>query len=335
MNNYSWIEKKLHKFALSYQIIREAAFDLESSLFSSNENNDNHVFVAGLARSGTTILLNALYESKEFSSLSYRDMPFIMAPNIWSKFPSNKKDTEFMERAHNDGIKVTVKSPEAFEEVFWMTFDERNETTQKKFQDYVQLVCYRYKKNRYLSKNNQNIRRLKLISKIFPNSKILIPFRNPINQSSSLLSMHKKFIQKSQADNFTSDYMKFIGHAEFGENYTPISCNVLKFEDPLDINHWLEQWCLTYKNCLELVKNNQNINLVCYEHLCSSKAYWLEILKMLGIKKNYGFSFNESQREIQEDTNNQITNEAMSLYDELVVTMDNEVSDKFYGGQTT
>ena len=31
MNNYIWIQKKLHKFALSSQFMREATFDFESS----------------------------------------------------------------------------------------------------------------------------------------------------------------------------------------------------------------------------------------------------------------------------------------------------------------
>ena len=38
-----------------------------------------------------------------------------------------------MERAHGDGIKVSTESPEAFEEVFWMTFDEDDKDTKEKF----------------------------------------------------------------------------------------------------------------------------------------------------------------------------------------------------------
>ena len=60
MNNYSWLQKKLHQLALSSQFIRETTFDVESSLFCNEQKTDNDVFVAGLARSGTTILLNAL-----------------------------------------------------------------------------------------------------------------------------------------------------------------------------------------------------------------------------------------------------------------------------------
>ena len=89
MNNYSWLQQKLHQLALSSQFMREITFDVESSLILSNEIDDNHVFVAGLARSGTTTLLNALYKSNQFSSLSYQDMPFVLAPNLWSRLSFN------------------------------------------------------------------------------------------------------------------------------------------------------------------------------------------------------------------------------------------------------
>mgnify|MGYP003319039763 CR=1 FL=1 len=134
MNNYSWLEQKLHKFALSSQFMREVTFDFENTNISLPRVNEDHVFIAGLARAGTTILLNALYESNIFGSLSYSDMPFVLAPNLWSKISFNKKNLELKERAHGDGIKVSTESPEAFEEVFWKTFaDEDGEELEEKF----------------------------------------------------------------------------------------------------------------------------------------------------------------------------------------------------------
>ena len=67
MNNYSWLQQKLHQFALSSKFMREVIFDVEDSAISPTQTDDNHVFVSGLARSGTTILLNAIYESNEFA----------------------------------------------------------------------------------------------------------------------------------------------------------------------------------------------------------------------------------------------------------------------------
>ena len=94
MNNYSWLEQKLHKIALSSQFMREITFDFESTNISSTCETENHIFITGLARAGTTILLNALYKSNVFASLSYADMPFVLAPNLWSKISFNKRDLE-------------------------------------------------------------------------------------------------------------------------------------------------------------------------------------------------------------------------------------------------
>lgn len=314
MNNYSWLQQKLHQFALSSQFMKEATFDFEISTTSINQYNENHVFISGLARSGTTILLNALYKSKEFASLSYGDMPFVLAPNLWSKLSFNKKDSDLIERAHGDGIKVSSESPEAFEEVFWMTFDENNKDTKEKFKNYVQLINHRYQKKRYLSKNNQNIRRLELISNTFPDSKILIPFRDPTQHAYSLFSQHQRFIEYSKKDKFISNYMKWIGHAEFGPNYIPIHKSNLNFKNDLNINHWLEQWYLTYQNCYETLKNEENIYFICYEQLCSSKEYWLDILQILGIKEIYDFKFKESYKDISLEIDNKLSNKALSLH---------------------
>ena len=175
MNNYSWLEQKLHKFALSSQFMREVTFDFESTNISSTSATKNHIFITGLARAGTTILLNALYKSNVFASLSYADMPFVLAPNLWSKISFNKKNLELKERAHGDGIKVSTDSPEAFEEVFWKTFaDHDYEELEEKFRLHVGNIVCKYKKERYLSKNNQNIKRVELITSIFSNSRILL-----------------------------------------------------------------------------------------------------------------------------------------------------------------
>ena len=53
------------------------------------------MFLSSLPRSGTTLLLNYIHSSYEFYSLTYRNMPFIMAPNFQifkkKKFLQKKK----------------------------------------------------------------------------------------------------------------------------------------------------------------------------------------------------------------------------------------------------
>ena len=318
MNSYSWLEQKLHKFALSSQFMREVTFDFESINIAPSSETGDHVFITGLARSGTTILLNALYKSNIFASLSYSDMPFVLAPNLWSKISFNKKNLELKERAHGDGIKISTESPEAFEEVFWKTFShEEYEELEDKFRIYVSNILYKYKKGRYLSKNNQNIKRVELINSIFSNSKILVPFREPMQHAYSLLTQHKKFIAEAKNDNFISKYMKYIGHTEFGPNYIPIHKQNLNFPNDLEINHWIEQWYLTYSKSFKSLKNKQNVHFISYVKLCSKRDYWFQIQKLVNIEKTYDFEFKESKKEISCNLDKGLKEKAMSLYFEL------------------
>ncbi len=318
MNNYTWLEQKLHQFALSSQLMREVTFDFESTFLPSISECDDYIFITGLARSGTTILLNALHSSKLFASLTYEDMPFVLAPNLWSKISIKSKSLDMKERAHGDGIKISTGSPEAFEEVFWKTFSDLcEEELEEKFRIYVKSIMQKYNKNRYLSKNNQNIRRLELISSIFTNSKILVPFREPIQHSYSLLRQHRKFIEESTNDHFISKYMRWIGHTEFGPNYIPIQNNNLTYNNDLEINHWIEQWYLTYKKVFQLLKDKQNLHFICYEKLCSSKDYWVEIQKILKVEEIYDFEFKESKKDFSLDIDSKISDKALSLYFDL------------------
>ena len=319
MNNYSVLERVLHRLALSSQFMREVMFEFEESLFFREGDvlEDDHIFVAGLARSGTTILLNAIYQSNQFASLSYGNMPFVLAPNFWAMISPTKKHRPAQERAHGDGIKVTTDSPEAFEEVFWKTFGRGPESTEEKFRKYIVLVLKSSNRTRYLSKNNQNIRRLRDINKYFPTSKILIPFRDPLQQANSLFSQHQKFIHKQREDEFVRNYMNWIGHSEFGLDYQPIITANLEFPDEQEFNHWLEQWYLTYESVVNLPMQQNAFNLVCYESLCRSAGVWRSIRKLLDIELSANFAFRESRQDILPSFDRNLRDKCFDLYKSL------------------
>ena len=46
-------------------------------------------------------------------------------------------------------------------------------------------------KNRYISKNNQNIKRINSLINNYPDSKVIIPFREPLQHTFSLITQHK------------------------------------------------------------------------------------------------------------------------------------------------
>ena len=91
--------------------------------------------------------------------------------------------------------------------------------------------------------------------------------------------------------------MNFLGHNEFGLNYKSWHLPE-EYNDPFTLNHWLEQWYLTYEWCINVCSGNNNFHFVCYESLCQSEQVWFEIIDLIDVKEKYEFSFRQSLKEI-------------------------------------
>ena len=98
MQNYSGLQKFLHDFVLSKKFINKSLFELEKIIYLKNKDlkKQSHIFISSLPRSGTTILLNFLFSSNEYASLIYKNMPFILSPNLSKLF--NKSNIPKKER---------------------------------------------------------------------------------------------------------------------------------------------------------------------------------------------------------------------------------------------
>jgi Sulfotransferase family len=264
--SYSRGEQLFHRIALGSSIISELAFDIEKARFGGvarKRATASPVFVAGLARAGTTVLTRILHEYGNFASPTYRDLPLPLAPNTWarSRLSANRTVVK-QERSHNDGLSHNLDSPEAIEEVFWRTFDRRNyiladrivthRPTQQMVSDfevYVSLVCLRYNRTRYLSKNNNNILRLSAICAAFPDAVLVHPFRDPLEHAASLLSQHRNAVLNQRADPFRLRFATWLGHHEFGLGHRPFvfeqHCQLFHM-DPGTIDYWLFLWVQAY-----------------------------------------------------------------------------------------
>ena len=121
MQNYSNIQKFLHDFVLSKKFINKSLFEIEKIIYLKDIQikDQSHIFITGLPRSGTTTLLNFLYLSNQYASLTYKSIPFVFSPNFSKLF--NKKNISKKERIHGDGITYDINSPESFDEVFFNT----------------------------------------------------------------------------------------------------------------------------------------------------------------------------------------------------------------------
>lgn len=303
-SDYSFTDKLLHHLVLGVPFINKMSFDIDNLIANNSQENEDehvnkkHIFISGLARSGTTILMRTLYETGHFRSLTYRDMPFVLMPNLWNKFSKSfHKQQEAKERAHGDGICVNSDSPEALEEVFWQAFSgddyifdnhlqpyEVDEELIEQFRLYIQRIITssnNSNQQHYLSKNNNNILRLKAIRQAFPKAIIIIPFRDPIQHAISLLNQHQKFCDRHSVDKFSYHYMHWLGHYEFGMTHKPFQYDtksdvVAKATQADDINYWLNIWVNTYTYLL----NNSPVDsrFIAYETLCEYPVETLEPL---------------------------------------------------------
>ena len=270
MGSYTLASKALHHLALDNLIVKKVGFDIDcmlSRLWQVPVKTHKPVFIAGLARAGTTLLLEALYATGLFTTLTYRDMPFVTSPLIWGMLTSiNRRKSDKQERAHGDGVFINFDSPEAFEEVFWMTFAEDdfvkghcldlqmvNERVVNNYRRFVDNIVGRGKGNasvRYLAKNNNNVLRISSLKKAFPESVVLVPFRNPLDHAKSIWSQHQKFRNFHQEDPFSLQYMNWLGHFEFGENFKPfhVSDEALPYyeDEPNSLDYWVRYWTCLY-----------------------------------------------------------------------------------------
>lgn len=295
--DYSFWSRTLHRLALANNAIAETAFDIERLVHGAHGHeivDEPHVFVTGLARAGTTILLRQLYRTDVYRSLTYRDMPFVLAPNIWSRISkSSRRNMEATERAHGDDILVDFDSPEALEEVFWrvtsghdyirddslLTMTAQPDIV-KDFRDYVALVLKQFPGKRYLSKNNNNIVRLGSLLDIFPNAAVIIPFREPLQHANSLMLQHAQFSRRHGSDRFSREYMTWLAHHEFGQDHRPfvfdnaIHNSRRDFGGPEQgLRYWLQIWIDVYSHVLS--QQPEKYILISYDRLCEeTNAVW-------------------------------------------------------------
>ena len=336
--DYSFLSKILHHLALGNNFIPEMLHDIELTIFKKKLELNNlkpHIFVCGLPRSGTTILMRYLYETKEFASLTYRDMPFVVLPNLWSKISNRIKSNPYKERIHDDKISINIDSPEALEEIFWRVKLQKNyiysnkliehtvdEFTINEFKNFISLILYKYKKKLYLSKNNNNLLRLESIIRTFPNCIILIPFRDPFQQANSLLNQHKHFTKIQSRDKFVKKYMTYLVHHEFGLDHRPYEF-VKKDRAEIDkysIEYWLNQWAEVYAHLSqEKFSQKNNIVYINYEYLCKNAESVLKYIKKRINLKNLifkGSEFEFSLKKIQAP-NDEFASRANMIFDKL------------------
>ena len=296
------LERTLHGLAFESWFPRVPLSRLESQLYRKQFSGiaiERPVFITALPRAGTTLALELSLTVNEFATHTYGDMPFLLTPLLWERFSRNYRDSGALsERVHGDGILVNAESPESFEEILWKEFwpsyyqadrilpwsDARYPAFEAFFKDHmrkiISLRSQQGKRTRYISKNNLNIARVAYLKEVFPDATILVLFRTPLQQASSLLKQHRNFLRIHQEDSFAREYMADTGHYDFGQNLRPVDFKGWLGKesgfDPDTLTFWLKYWIKAYRYLLN--RQNTQVQFYPFDDLCQHPRRGLERL---------------------------------------------------------
>ena len=275
---------------------------LETSLVSSALTDvrvDRPIYVTGLARSGTTILLETLARHPEVATHRYRDFPMLFTPYAWNRWLElvPRKDEAPAERSHGDGIAVTSESPEAFEEPLWMAFfPELHEATQSPvldgdthhplferfYRDHIQKLLAVRGRRRYVAKGNYNVTRIGYLARLFPDARFVIPVRDPVWHIASLMKQHRLFLDGQRDNPAAQRHLRRVGHFEFGTERRPIGIGdgtttaeiVTLWQAGEEVRGWARYWAQIHHYIADLIEQERGlrvaIRIVRYEDLCAS-----------------------------------------------------------------
>ncbi|MFX1274631.1 MAG: sulfotransferase [Promethearchaeota archaeon] len=303
------------------------------------------IYITGLARAGTTILLEMLSKHPDLASHQYKHLLLPYIPYWIQKLTELIPIySEPMERIHQDGIMVTQDSPEAVEEFFWRRYFKNikkekfsdilsEEVINPKFEEFylnhIKKLILSQNSSRYLAKNNYNITRMDYILRIFPSAKFLIIIRNPINHIASLKKQERLFDKLEQNIPILYDWMKILGHQEFSHNRICINVNNLeeirkirelwKFKST-HVKGWAHYWNSIYNytaNSLEANKNLKEAALIInYDELCDNPVEIIDRIlehcelsfdKFIKIKEYYVNNLHKPDYYIPEFSEQEIT----------------------------
>jgi hypothetical protein len=292
---YGRLDRLLHRLAFGLPALQSTAADLERALFGRRYRgleSGPPILVCGLPRAGTTLLLELLSRHPDLACQRYRDMPFVLAPLLWSRVSGPfQRAARLAERAHGDGLAIGFDSPEAFEEVFWKTrfpahyrggwvpLWSAEDTSPALLEAYgelrrkVLLLRGHGDASRYLAKNNANIARIGLLSHALPDARLVVPLRRPLDQARSLLRQHLSFTRLHREQPFARRYMDDLGHFEFGASHRPFDFPraraLLAGRDPARLDYWLAYWIAAHE---EIWRRRAHLTLLPFEAFCAAGA---------------------------------------------------------------
>jgi len=273
---------------------------LETRLLKTRLQNislEAPIYVTGLARAGTTLLLSILESHEKLTSFKYCDYYGAFTPFLADRIfrAVGLGGAQKKERAHDDGIMVNAYSPEAMEEILWMQFFDylHNTTTSNvvtartshpEFEAVYRstllklLLCRNAE--RIVSKNNYNITRIPYLAKLSKDARFIIALRHPVDHIASVMRQHRQNLDHFSSASHLS-YLHNAGHFEFGQGRIPITIAADKtryiqelWDQGREVEGWAEYWNAIYAWTYQEILLNDQLAARClvvpFEGLCAA-----------------------------------------------------------------
>lgn len=255
---------------------------------------DRPIYVTGIARAGTTIVLELLSRHPQLASHKYRDFPGMFVPTWWNRGQSTQH-LKPEERAHGDRLQVTQDSPEAMEEPLWMAFfpdahkpevsnaldrNCQNVAFEKFYRNHLRKLLMIRDRPRYLAKGNYNLTRLAYLQKMEPSAKFVVVIRHPRDHIASLIKQHRLFCAGQQKYPRALAHLQHVGHFEFGLDRRAIcvgddvASDVMQlWEAGEEVRGSARHWASVYGWLLDQLERDAQLTeatqIVRYEDLCA------------------------------------------------------------------
>jgi hypothetical protein len=257
------------------------------------------MYVAGLARSGSTLLHEILAAHSGVATHRVKDYPMVYTPYWWRRATAGQKPSVPRERPHRDRLLISLESPDALEEMIWMAFfprchdpsvdnrlgaEDRHRVFENFYRPHLRKLLLAEKAGRYVAKANYHVARLPYLAWLFPDARFIIPVREPVSHIASLARQHAWFSRGQGENPRALAFMQRSGHFEFGRDRRPINLGDLERVQAIlgawtsgeEVRGWAIYWDMVYGYLSRLLASDQSLRelalTVRFEDLCAAPA---------------------------------------------------------------
>jgi hypothetical protein len=263
------------------------------------------IFIAGLARSGSTLLHEVTAANAGAATHRVKDFPMVFTPYWWRRATAGLRPSVPRERPHRDKMLVTTDSPDALEEMLWLAFfpachdpgvsnvltaTDSHPAFEEFYQAHIRKLLLAEQATRYVAKANYHIARLSYLLRLFPDARFIVPVRSPVDHIASLMRQHRWFSQGQRSQPRAFAYMQRSGHFEFGLDRRPINLGDCQRVQEImgawrageEVRGWAMYWNMIHSYLADLLAADAQVRsatlVVHFEALCDAPAEHLRVV---------------------------------------------------------